>query len=207
VCRYLAHAGDQPGVRNLTMRGRIKAGRRLPFEAHQQLDGHRFEWRARVGSGPFKPLTVVDRFADGHGETSGLLLGRRRLFHAAGPDLSRSAAGRAALEAIWAPSRFREDDVSWTVEADDHIVALVPTPPERVEVHLLLGGNGALLSAWAPRWGEVGRDGFGYIPCGCEVLAEARFGELTVPSSVRVGWWWGTARYEPFFEAELTALE
>jgi len=35
------------------------------------------------------------------------------------------------------------------------------------------------------------------------VRAERRFGEFTVPSSVTVGWWFGTPRYAPFFEAEV----
>lgn len=205
VRRYLEHAGDGTRAR-LTMRGRIKAGRWLPFRAEQDLDGHSFEWRARVGVGPLTPLTVVDRFAGGTGTTTGVLFGRKRLFGASGPDTTRSAAGRAGLEAIWVPGRFREPDVEWRVETHDHLVATLSIPPERVEVHLQIGPGGELRSAWAPRWGDVGRDGFGYIPCGCEVRAERRFGRVTVPSRVSVGWWWGTPRYEPFFEAELTTL-
>jgi hypothetical protein len=49
-----------------------------------------------------------------------------------------------------------------------------------------------------------GRKEFGYIPCGCELHAERRFGKLVVPSRVTVGWWFGTPRYAPVFKAETT---
>jgi hypothetical protein len=61
-------------------------------------------------------------------------------------------------------------------------------------------------SVSALRWGNAGQREFGYIPCGCEVRAERRFGDLVVPSSVEVGWWFGTPRYAPFFNAEVLAL-
>jgi hypothetical protein len=46
-----------------------------------------------------------------------------------------------------------------------------------------------------------------YVACGALVLAERRFGALTLPSRVRVGWWFGTPRFAPFFEAEVLAAE
>jgi hypothetical protein len=36
------------------------------------------------------------------------------------------------------------------------------------------------------------------------VSTERSFDELTIPDRVSVGWWFGTDRYEPFFEAEIT---
>jgi hypothetical protein len=45
----------------------------------------------------------------------------------------------------------------------------------------------------------------GYVPCGAEVHAERRFGPLLLPSRVTVGWWFGTPRWAPFFEAEIVA--
>jgi hypothetical protein len=32
------------------------------------------------------------------------------------------------------------------------------------------------------------------------------FGDLVVPSSVSVGWWFGTPRYRPFFHADVLVL-
>jgi hypothetical protein len=42
-----------------------------------------------------------------------------------------------------------------------------------------------------------------YVPCGCEVRDERRFGELVLPSDLEVGWWFGTPRYAPFFRARV----
>jgi hypothetical protein len=39
------------------------------------------------------------------------------------------------------------------------------------------------------------------------VHAERRFGELTIPSRLSVGWWFGTPRYTPFFTAEISGAE
>jgi hypothetical protein len=50
------------------------------------------------------------------------------------------------------------------------------------------------------RWGNARQEHFSYIPFGGEIHVERRFGDLILPSEVSVGWWWGTPRYEPFFE-------
>jgi hypothetical protein len=211
VRRYFAHAlhGDAERARGvrLEMKGRIKAGTWLPFSAVQESDGRSFVWRARVGVARFTLLTVVDRFAVGAGATEGRLFGRRRVFHAEGSDTSRSAAGRAALEAVFAPMSLLPDrGVTWRAEDEALIVASLDIPPERPELRLRIERDGALRSVSALRWGNAGQREFGYIPCGCEVRAERRFGDVVVPSSVAVGWWFGTPRYAPFFEASVLAL-
>jgi hypothetical protein len=208
VRRYLAHAlrGDAArasGVR-LAMRGRIKVGPWLAFTASQECDGRAFAWRARVGLGRVTLLTVLDRFADGAGSTEGRLFGRRRVFGAEGEDTTRSAAGRAALESVFAPMTLLPDrGVAWRADSDELVVASFDVPPERPQVALRIDGEGALRSASALRWRD--REA-GYLACGCEVRAERRFGDVVVPSSVRVGWSFGTPRYAPFFEAEVTDL-
>ena len=210
VRRYLAHAlrdGATAGGVRLTMTGRIKVGAWLPFTATQECDGRSFNWRARVGAGRLTLLTVVDRFAGGAGSTEGRLLGRRRVFGAEDVDTTRSAAGRAALEAVFAPmSLLPERAVTWEAESDDVIVATIDVPPERPQLRLRIDGDGAVRSASALRWRKVRQREYGYIPCGCEVRAERRFGDVVVPSSVTVGWWFGTPRYAPFFEAEVDSL-
>jgi hypothetical protein len=211
VRRYFEHAlhgGAERarGVR-LEMKGRIRAGTWLPFRARQESDGRSFTWRARVGVGRLTLLTVVDRFAAEAGATEGRLFGRRRVLHSEGADTSRSAAGRAALEAVFAPMSLLPDrGVRWRVEEEALIVASLDVPPERPELRLRIGRDGALRSVSAARWGNAGQREFGYIPYGCEVRAERRFGDVVVPSSVEVGWWFGTPRYSAFFEAEVRAL-
>jgi hypothetical protein len=191
----------------LEMAGSVRVGAWLPFTAREECDGRSFRWRARVGWGPLAPLLVVDRYAAGAGASEGRLFGRARLFHAAGEGTTRSAAGRAALEAVWAPAALLpHTGVAWRAESDTHIVAAWDVPPERPEVHLRIDGDGAVRSASALRWANAGQDAFGYIPCGCEVRAERRFGDLVVPSAVTVAWWFGTPRHAPFFTTEIRAL-
>jgi hypothetical protein len=211
VRRYFMHAIREgaplsPGV-EVEMAGRVKVGLWLPFTAREECDGRSFRWWARVGWGPLAPLQVIDHYVAGAGATEARLFGRARLFHAEGADTTRSAAGRAALEAIWAPAALlAHTGVAWRAESDTHIVAAWDVPPERPEVHLRIDDAGAMRSASALRWGNAGQDGFGYIPCGCEVRAERRFGDLVVPSAVTVGWWFGTPRHAPFFTAEVRDL-
>jgi hypothetical protein len=211
VRRYFEHAlhGDAERARGvrLEMKGRIRAGAWLPFNAQQESDGRSFTWRARVGVGRLALLTVVDGFAAGAGATEGRLFGRRRVLRSEGTDTSRSAAGRAALEAVFAPMSLLPDrGVSWRAEDEALVVASLDVPPERPELRLRIDRDGALRSVSALRWGNARQREFGYIPCGCEVRAERRFGDLVVPSSVEVGWWFGTPRYKPFFEADVLAL-
>lgn len=202
VQRYFRHAiaADAPlhgGVR-LHMAGHVKVGLWLPFEAEERCDGRSFEWRARVA----RLLVVVDRYADGVGSTEGRLFGRRRLFGSDDADTVRSAAGRAALESIWAPmSLLPERGVVWRAEASDRIVATWEVHPERPEVHIRIDERGAVQSTWAQRWSPSG-----YRPCGCEVHAERRWGDLVVPSRLSVGWDFGTPEHQPFFRAEIRAL-
>lgn len=208
VHRYLAHAIRtgaplEPAI-SLTMKGRVKAGRWLPFKATEEIDGRSFDWRARVAAGPLTLLTVQDGFEHGAGATTGRLLGRFRMFHSSDENTSRSAAGRAAVESFWAPlSLLPRAGASWRAESDGTIVATLDVPPERPEVKLEIDDTGALKSACTQRWGNAGQDHFGYIPCGGTIHAERRFGDLVLPSRVTVGWWFGTERYAPFFEAEI----
>ena len=211
VRRYFAHAirdGAElaAGVR-LAMSGRIKVGVWLPFTARQECDGRSFAWHARVGFGRLTVLTVLDRFADRVGTTEGRLFGRRRVFHAADEDTTRSAAGRAALEAVFAPmSLLPQRGVRWRAEDDEIIVGAWDIGPERPELRLRVADDGAVRSLSTLRWGNVGQRHFGYIPCGCDVRSERRFGDVVVPSALTVGWWFGTPRYTPFFKAEVLEL-
>jgi len=209
VRRYFTHA-IAPGAAigqtmHLQMTGRIKVGRWLPFDAAQDVDGRAFTWRARAGWGPFRPLNVVDRYGDAQGETRGRLLGRLTLFHATDPDTTRSAAGRTALESVaFAPATVLPQlGVRWRAESEHEIVAEFDLPPERPEVHALIDERGGLRSVSALRWGNAGGKRYGYVPCGAEIEGEERFGGITLPSSVKVGWWFGSPSYEPFFVARI----
>jgi hypothetical protein len=170
VRRYVAHAIGEgaaltPGVES-EMADRVKVGAWPPFTAGEECEGRSFRWLARVGWGPLAPLRFVARFPAGARATAGRLFGRARLFHAAGEDTTRSAAGRAALEAIWAPAPaapYRRGLAGRERHADRRRLGRAAGGPE---VHLRIDGKGAVHSAIALRWGNAGQTAFGYIACG-----------------------------------------
>jgi hypothetical protein len=209
VRRYFTHAirDDAPlaaGIR-LTMAGRIKVGPVwLGFTAQQAFEGHGFAWRARAGWGPFKPLLVVDQYRAGAGSIDGRIFGRLSFLHADDENTTRAAAARGAVESIWVPASLLPDrGVTWRAENRNLLVAGFEVPPERPEVRLAIDDTGAVLSVSVMRWGNVDQDDYGYIPFGGNVTAERRFGDFVLPSQVSVGWWFGTERFAPFFEAEI----
>lgn len=172
----------------LTMAGRIKIGPWLAFTAVQDFSGHAFAWRARAGIGPFKPVQVVDRYADGAGSTNGRLLGRFSFMHADDANTARSAAGRAAVESIWMlPSTLLPDlGVSWHAEADDIIVATFDVSPERPAVTMRIGKDGGVRSVSVMRWGDRRSDKrFGYIPFGAEITRTAASGRSSCQVACR----------------------
>ena len=212
VRRYFSHAivdgaALPKGVR-MAMSGRIKVGLWLPFTAEQTVDGRSFTWRARIGRRPLTPLRVTDRYVDAAGSTTGRLLGRVTLFHAQDVNTARSAAARAAIESVVfaPPSVLPGGGVTWRAETEDVIVALFDLPPERPEVRVRIDDHGAIRTVSALRWGNAGEKTFQYIPFGGEIHAERRFGDLVLPSTLSVGWWFDTPRYAPFFRAEISAV-
>ena len=212
VRRYFSHAISDgaalpTGVR-MAMSGRIKVGLWLPFTAEQTVDGRSFMWRARVGRGSLTPLRVIDRYADAAGSTEGRLLGRVTLFHAEDVNTARSAAARAAIESVVfaPPSVLPGRGVDWRAETDSVIAARFDLPPERPEVRARIDEHGAIRTVSALRWGNAGEETFQYIPFGGDVHAERRFGDLVLPSTLSVGWWFDTPRYAPFFRAEISAV-
>ncbi len=212
VRRYFEHALApgaplRPGMR-LQMSGRIDVGIWMPFRGWWEGDGRSFRWS--VTSGPFglPALRVLDRFQDRHGSMDIRLRPGLKLVRAADEDTTRSAAGRAAAEAIWTPAGLLpQTGVQWRAESDELIVARVAVPPEYPDVTLRIDATGAVRSVSLPRWGNVGQRVFGYIPFGGDIRAERRFGDVVVPSAVTVGWWYGTPRYKPFFEAAILSAE
>ena len=208
--RYLAHAlgGRTDGGRRarLRMRGHIKVGAWLRFDSTWEGDGRSFSWRALAGPGPLGLLRVHDAFADGRGFMDIRLRGGLKLLHSENEDTARSGAGRAALEALWVPTVLAPGTgVDWREAGDGVLVASWDVPPERPEVHIRVDDDdGRVRSYSVLRW-SGGKDG--YLPFGAEVHSEARFGDVTIPSSLTAGWGFGTPSWSPFFRAEVTAFE
>lgn len=213
VRRYFAHAigARAPLARGvkLTMTGKVKADLWVPFRAEEEIDGRSFSWRARVGVGPITLARIAEGYAHGVGTSEGLLFGRWSLFDSADEDTARSAAGRAALEStVFAPiSVLPERGVAWRAESESAIVGRFNLPPERPEVEVRIDSQGAVTQVSAARWGPLDDKRFDYIPCGCRVHAERRFGELTLPSRLTVSWRFGLSDEAPYFKAEIQAAE
>jgi uncharacterized protein DUF6544 len=207
VRRYFTHAIAhgaplEPRMR-LRMKGRIKVGLWLPFTAHQDCDGSSFVWRAEVPP-HVRFLTVTDSYDDGRGTIDGRLLGAIRMFHSDDQNIVRSAAARAATEGILAPIGLLPSPTRvWHAQSDTEIVVDLALTPERPALHLSIDNDGAVQSVNLQRWGDAGDKSFGYLPFGGNILAEKRFGDLVLPSRLRVGWWHGTERFRAFFEAEI----
>jgi hypothetical protein len=207
VRRYFTHAIDhgaplEPRM-TLRMKGRIKLGLWLPFAAQQDCDGSSFLWRAQVPR-HVRFLTVTDSYAAGRACIDGRLLGALRMFHSDDQNIVRSAAARAATEGILAPIGILPSPTCiWHAESDNEIIVDLVLPPERPALHLTIDNDGAVRSVNLQRWGNAGGKAFGYIPFGGDVLAEKRFGDFVLPAHLRVGWWHGSERFNPFFDAEI----
>lgn len=77
------------------MRGHIKIGRWLPFRARQVLNPHHgFVWAVRTAG----VISGSDRYTDAAGGQDRKLAGPLIVMHADGPNVSRSAAGRASRQ-------------------------------------------------------------------------------------------------------------
>jgi hypothetical protein len=206
VRRYFAHALGQgaslaPGVR-LRMRGRVKVGAWLPFAGEWRGDGRGFTWRAAAGPAGMRLLRVLDRYADGAGGMD-VRLGPVPLVRAHGVDVTRSAAGRAAVEAIWAPAGILPHrGVSWHAVSDRLIAGTWSVGPERPEVRIEIDHRGGVRSASVLRWRDARSR---YLPCGAVVVSERSFGPLRIPSRITAGWGFGTPEASAFFEAEVLA--
>jgi hypothetical protein len=178
----------------LAMRGRIKVGRWLPFRATQVLSPHLgFVWSARVGG----VISGSDSYLGGVGAMRWRLAGLITVAHGGGPDVSRSAAGRAAAEAIWLPtSLLPRCGVRWTDDGSDRVSLHYRLGPHPMTVTYELDPAGRITSLVFDRWGDPDDTGhWGLHPFGGEVTAYARFEGLTVPSEGRMGWHFGTDRW------------
>jgi hypothetical protein len=212
VQRHLA-AAIAPGTplavgARLRMRGRIKVGRWLPFRAREVLGPqHGFVWAARAAG----VIAGSDRYLDGAGGMDWKLAGLVTVVHADGPDHARSAAGRAAGEAIWVPTallpRF---GVRWSADGPDEVSASYRIGDVPAELRYRLDGDGRIGSFMFDRWGDPDGSGtFAWHPFGGEITGYRSFDGVTIPSAGRVGWFLGTDRWPAgeFFRYRITDLQ
>ena len=209
VQQYLAHAiaAGTPlaSAVRLRMHGTIKLGRWRRFRAEQViLRGRGMIWRARVRSRAFM-IRGEDRLVGGEGAMSWKILGVLPLMHAAGPDITRSVAGRVAAESIWLPSLLCDDKVGWHGE-NGVAQARFAVEGHSAEIALALN-HGCVQSVSLARWGNPDGGAFRDVSFGACVDQEATFGGYTIPARLRVGWYFDDPqrfdREGKFFEVSI----
>lgn len=198
--RYLDHAAprDRPPVRTvrLRMHGEIKLKTWRTFGADETLTWNQeMMWRARTYMNGL-PISGYDRVAPGIGEQRWKLLGLVPVMTASGHDIARSGAGRMAGESCWIPSVLRGGDVKWSSQDPSRARAAFTVLGERADLALTLGSDGRLESVMFARWGNPDGGLFRYENFGGVMEAEAAFQGYTIPTRMRMGWYFGTDRFE-----------
>ena len=212
--RYLEHA-IAPGTQfasavRLKMHGEIKLKHWIPFKAEQVICWeHGLIWSATAWMNGFLPIVGSDRIIDGIGAMQWKILGLFPVMTADGSDITRSAIGRLQSEAIWLPSVFCGDRVSWTSPDLSHLDALHSSfvvQDQRAELELTLDQTGRLKTFKIPRWGNPDGAECQYVDFGGFLEEEGTFCGYTIPTRLRVGWYFGTERFESegeFFHATI----
>lgn len=212
--RYLEHtlAPGTPLARaaRLEMHGNIRLdGAWCPFTATQVLRWDRgFVWHAHTRIRGL-PVSGADREVDGEGEMKWKLLGIVPVMSAKGPEITRSAAGRLHAEAIWLPGALLDPGVAWSADGDQPSFT-VEAHGETTCVALHLEPTGALRAMKLARWGDVDGGDFRYVDFGGYAANDRTFEGVTVPTEYRIGWYFGSDRFETegeFFRCTIDALE
>ncbi|MBS0326247.1 MAG: hypothetical protein JSS46_06830 [Proteobacteria bacterium] len=178
------------------MHGEIKLKGWYAFKAEEVICwGRGFVWRASVRVG-WTFIRGGDGFVDGTGAMRWKLFGAIPIVSASGDDITRSAAGRVNIESIWLPSALYTTDGVWTGSDDTHFRGRFSAHGEPADISYAVDAEGRLRSVGMPRWGNPGNGPFQYVACGGTVEAERSFGGYTIPTRMRVGWHFGTDRFE-----------
>ena len=178
------------GVR-LEMHGDIRVGRWRPFTARQILTPGGFIWAAQAGRLPAR-ISGHDRYADDAGEMRWRLLGLIPVMSRAGGDITRSAAGRHAAEALMlTPATALSSGVEWERLDAHRAIATVASGPFTHRVTLEVDDSGAPRFLTLPRWGDPAGREYAEHPFDVSFTGERRFGDYTLPATLRAGWRYG----------------
>jgi hypothetical protein len=201
VRRYL-RAAIAPGTvlaraARLRMRGSIKVGKRwVPFRARELLAPlHGYFWPATVAGGV---LRGSDWYADAVAAMTWKLFGVVPIIRAAGPDVARSAIGRAAAEGIWLPTAvLPRYGVQWRADDDRHVAADIPIGGEQLTLRITIDDDGLVRSAHLDRWGDPDAAGhFDWYPFGIDVARSRTFPcGITMAAEGAGGWFHATDRW------------
>ncbi|MCB9677586.1 MAG: hypothetical protein H6737_20940 [Alphaproteobacteria bacterium] len=179
------------------------------FDAEQVIRWDRgFVWAARARVNGL-PVTGFDRLVDGEGQMKWRLFGLFPVMRADGDQIARAAAGRMHAEAIWLPAALLGSEVRWWEADRSHPHACIRAHGEASDLELEIDADGALRACSLPRWGDLSSGGFQYHPFGGTCSDERTVDGITIPTRHRVGWHYGTSRFESegeFFRCTLDAI-
>ena len=197
--RYLEHA-IAPGsplasAVRLRMHGEFRLKEWCPFTAEQVIrwDGETL-WRATMHLHGL-PIKGFDSLVDGKGQMQWKLFGVFPLATAEGPEVTRSTIGRIEGETVWLPSLLCNKDVTWTAPDSSHAHASFSLLEEKTELILTVGETGQLTELKYKRWGNPEKGSFHYTDFGGFVEEEGTFDGYTIPTRMRVGWYFGSDRF------------
>jgi len=208
VRAYLEHA-ITPGTAlassiRLRMHGEIKLRRWYPFHAEEVIQWqHGMVWRATVRMFGL-PVMGFDGLVGSEGAMRWKLLGIIPLVAASGPDVARSAAGRVNAESVWLPSVLCNETVSWSLRGPAEITAEFAAHGIETSLHLGVNKQGRLETLALKRWGNPDDTIYRDLDFGGLVEAEDTFDGYTIPTRIRIGWHFGSDRFESegeFFRA------
>jgi hypothetical protein len=138
------------------------------------------------------------------------LLGVIPMVQAGGPDVTRSALGRMMAEAVWLPAVLLRSDVEFREASAQSASATLRLGGESASLRLDIDASGALRSLQLERWGSLSGEPARYHAFGGYVDAERSFGGVTIPTKLRIGWHFGSERFErdgEFFRVEIDEAE
>ncbi len=200
--RYLEHT-IAPGTPKMsTVRLRMHGAIRLkevwhPFDADEVINWNQgFVWRAKAKLKGL-PVTGFDCWINGKGAMRWRLLGILPAVTASGPDMDRSAVERMMIEAVWIPSVLLDPNVTWGGRDATHMTTDLRLKGHRTHLEWSLSEEGRVISISMLRWGNPEGHGYRTIPFGGIAEKESTFGGFTIPSKLRIGWYFGTDLFEP----------
>jgi hypothetical protein len=197
-CRAIAPGTPLAQAVRLRMRGSIKIGKPwLPFRSNELLAPlHGYSWPATVAGGL---LRGSDTYADGQAAMTWRLLGVLRVIHTSGPNVARSAMGRAVAESVWLPTALLPRyGVRWRAEDDHHLIAVVSIEDSMTSLHITIDDAGLVTTVHIDRWNDPeGTGRFDWCPFGIEVRGSRSFPcGITMPAEGTGGWFHGTDRWD-----------
>jgi hypothetical protein len=175
----------------MTLAGGMPGAPWIPDTARRYL-----EHAIRKDAPPVRSVRLRMHGAHGVGEQRWKLLGLFPAMTASGADIARSGAGRVAGEAIWLPTILRDGAVAWSAADASHARASFAAFGERADLAMTVAPDGRLESVVYQRWGNPDGGFFRYESFGGAMEAEGSFQGFSIPTRMRMGWYFGTERFE-----------